>query len=686
MYSDLRAQTTKKLRLRKLKILLVDEMTQNLDLHESLLRRHGFEVIAVINGEEALKRLKTNSINLIISEIWMPTMDGFQLFMECKKDANWRSIPFIFYTKSADKEDVQFALDLGAEEVISQSKPPIQIVEIIKKVIKENPQKIQNTEALSIERDEEVLNRYYERLINRLETMTQDMAELRESEEQFQAIAQFANDTIITINHKSIIVFWNHKATIMFGHSADEIIGAQITCIMPERFQTAHIKAINTLVSSGKKSLIETPIEMVGLRKDGSEFPIEISIADWKTNQEGFYTAIIRDITERKQMDGTLARARDYLTKQVADKTQLLINEKHRNEAIIETVPVGILVFENDGSLSLANKTIKEDYWNTYHEELPVGYNCQKRADNIFLKTVQQLFRAKKGESITIEPKQGVHLQCFSAIPRFLGKRPFGAIIEVHDVTPFIEFEKLRNQFVSTVSHELRTPISVIVQSISNLERFKDRMTSELQEEIMQVMSLNAQLMTETVEELLFISRIDEQRIPLEWADYSPYDIVNEVIVQLDLKRTAQEIKLTPYIDQSIQLYGDPQKIAQIIRILVDNALKYASNGGTISITAVDNYLGEYNHQNQDGALIQVIDTGRGIPKEDLQYIFRRFYRSEDVSGTPGTGLGLAIAQELTQLHHGEIYVKSEYGKGSTFSVFLPRVPHDIKIATNLIE
>ena len=385
-------------------------------------------------------------------------------------------------------------------------------------------------------------------------------------------------------------------------------------------------------------------------------------------------------------MARTLAIAREYLTKQVADKTQLLLNEKQRNEAIIETVPVGILVFESDGTLSLANKTIKEYYWNIFQEELPLGYNCQKRADNSFLKTIQHLFRAKKGESITIEPKQGIHLQCLSAIPRYLGKRPFGAIIEVHDVSPFIEFEKLRNQFVSTVSHELRTPISVISQSISNLERFKDRLTSELHEEIMQVMSLNAQLMTETVEELLFISRIDEQRIPIEWADYSLYDITNEVILQLDPKRTAQGIKLSPFIDQSIQLYGDPQKIAQIIRILVENALKYTSNDGTITITAIDNYLGEYNQQNQDGALIQVIDSGRGIPKEDLQHIFRRFYRSDDVIGTPGTGLGLAIAQELTQLHHGEIYVASEYRIGSTFSVFLPRVPHNIKLAHNIIE
>ena len=233
-----------KLRLRTLKILLVDEIIENHYLHESLLRRHGFEVISVINGEEALKLLKTNSINLILSDIWMSTMNGFQLLMECKKDKNLRSIPLIFYPKSADREDIQFAIDLGAEEVILQSKSPIDIVEIIKRVIQENLQKVQNPEVLTSTTEEEILNRYHERLISRLETMTQDMAELRESEEQFRTMAQFANDAIITINHKSKIVFWNQKATIMFGHPVDEIIGSQITCIMPERFRNDHMKGL----------------------------------------------------------------------------------------------------------------------------------------------------------------------------------------------------------------------------------------------------------------------------------------------------------------------------------------------------------------------------------------------------------------------------------------------------------
>jgi signal transduction histidine kinase len=126
-------------------------------------------------------------------------------------------------------------------------------------------------------------------------------------------------------------------------------------------------------------------------------------------------------------------------------------------------------------------------------------------------------------------------------------------------------------------------------------------------------------------------------------------------------------------IPKGINLIGDLKRIDQIFRIFIDNSIKYSKNNTKIELRAVDHYKGKYNKRKVDGVLFQIIDYGIGIAKKDLPYIFKRFYRSEDVKEIPGTGLGLPIAKEFILLHEGEVYVESKLGQGSTFYVFLPR-------------
>ncbi|MFQ5904425.1 MAG: ATP-binding protein, partial [Candidatus Binatia bacterium] len=397
-------------------------------------------------------------------------------------------------------------------------------------------------------------------------------------------------------------------------------------------------------------------------------------LVDYAKMAEENVLMITKDITTRKQAEKTLAKARDSLSKQVAEKTQHLLEEKNRVETIIETIPEGLLVFDMDGTLSLANKTAKEYYWNLYHEELPVGYNCLKRADNIVLETVKKIFLAQKGEVIMIEPKPGLHLQFSSAVTRVPGELPFGTIIEVRDISPFINFDTMRKQFVSSVSHELRTPISAIVQSTSNIEKYKKRLSEAQQDQLLDIISRNATLMAKLIDDLLLVSRIDEHRITVEWRKYRPLEILQDVLTELESGRKAKAIAIHVDVDKEIQLLGDRQKIGQIFRIFLDNALKYSYEQTAIKVKVIDHYKGPYNPQARDGVLLQFHDSGRGIREKDMSFLFERFFRSEDVREIPGTGLGLAIAQELTGLHEGEIFVESEFGKGSIFSVFLPRL------------
>jgi PAS domain S-box-containing protein len=124
--------------------------------------------------------------------------------------------------------------------------------------------------------------------------------QLQNSEERFHSVTQTASDAIITIDERGDIVYWNKAATTTFGYPEEEVLGKQLSLIMPERFQTRHRKGVNRLVSNGKPSILGKVVEMVGLTKEGREFPIELSLASWKVGEEVYFSGILRDITERK--------------------------------------------------------------------------------------------------------------------------------------------------------------------------------------------------------------------------------------------------------------------------------------------------------------------------------------------------------------------------------------------------
>ncbi len=359
----------------------------------------------------------------------------------------------------------------------------------------------------------------------------------------------------------------------------------------------------------------------------------------------------------------------------VKERTSELSKEKQRIETIIETVPNGILVLESDGSLYLSNRIFRRYYQKILQEKIHQDFNINETPSIQLFDTIRKLITSKDPEPITIEPYKGLYLKLYSAPLESRTKKPFGFIIELNDVTPFVEFDNQRKQFVSTVSHELRTPISAIIQSLNNIKKYGDRMQVDTRNKLMNILDLNADLLAQMIEDLLLVSRIDEKRIKLEWKKYNLKDLLNEVLYVLEPKRREKEIEITLEADNDILLFGDQKRIGQIFRNLVDNAIKYSPKGSKIVVKTIDNYLGKYNQLKKEGVLIQVIDNGRGIHKDEISHLFQRFFRSDEIREISGTGLGLSIARDLARNHQGEIFVDSEYGKGSTFSVFLPRIP-----------
>ena len=233
--------------------------------------------------------------------------------------------------------------------------------------------------------------------------------------------------------------------------------------------------------------------------------------------------------------------------------------------------------------------------------------------------------------------------------------------------------EQKLEQFVSTVSHELRTPLTVLMMSIEYLKNNKDSISKDVFEKLIENMSRNSELLKELIENILTLSKIDEKRLKMDWKEFSPVEVIRKILDLMEPRLKDKNLSVDVDVADAIKIYGDINLIDQLFRILIDNAIKYSNTSSRIEIKAFEDRNKCYGSKDIDGIVFKFTDLGIGIRKEDIPNLFDRFFRSEDVREVPGTGLGLSIAKELTLLHNGKIFVKSEYGKGSTFSVFLPK-------------
>ncbi len=258
-----------------------------------------------------------------------------------------------------------------------------------------------------------------------------------------------------------------------------------------------------------------------------------------------------------------------------------------------------------------------------------------------------------------------------------IGKHPIIQGI-FHNISERKKAEQRLKNLISTVSHELRTPITVLMMSIDLYKQKRDSLNPEVLNSIIETEERNVLLLKDLSEDLLLVSQIDEKRLKLELSEYNPFKLLENIVIFLEPFTQEKNVRFRLNIDENINVKGDIKRIDQIFRIILDNAIKYSYENTIIEISTFNNYQGEYNPKRVDGVLFQFKNHGIGISKRDLPHIFERFYRASNVSGTSGTGLGLSIAKDLIEIHQGCIYLESELGEKTTFSIFFPRIANNI--------
>lgn len=241
------------------------------------------------------------------------------------------------------------------------------------------------------------------------------MESLEHSEEHFRSVAETAIDAVITADKNGKIIFWNKKAELMFGHKVDEIVGQPVAMIMPERFREDHRQGLNRAASRKKAKIIGNTFELVGLKKDGSEFPLELSLANWETKEGIFFTAIIRDISQRKQAQDQLERrvdertvelgkANKQLRRQIVEceQAQTALRESELKYAtLVEDALIGVYIIQ-DGKIEFANEKFADIYG--YSKEELIGMdslNLVHPDDRLLVKKLRE--KRLKGAKVPAE-------------------------------------------------------------------------------------------------------------------------------------------------------------------------------------------------------------------------------------------------------------------------------------------
>ncbi|RTR30388.1 HAMP domain-containing protein [Robertmurraya yapensis] len=360
---------------------------------------------------------------------------------------------------------------------------------------------------------------------------------------------------------------------------------------------------------------------------------------------------------------GELATAFNQMGRQLKFNLNALSQEKEQLSSILSSMVDGVITFNRDGTILITNPPAERFLQDWYFEQ----DGRAKSTEEVPTK-VMELFQL----AVNTEQEQvgEIHVQgrfwVIIVSPLYNNKFIRGAVAVVRDMTEERQLDKLRQDFIANVSHELRTPISMlqgyseaIVDGIAATEDEKIEMARVIYDESLRMGRL--------VNELLDLARMEAGHIQLTISEIEVKPYLERIIRKFQGLAKEKEIYLQGNFERLEPYFAfDGDRIEQVLTNLIDNAMRYTEDHGTINVTA---------NTDEKGLHIEVFNTGIGIPEEDLPFVFERFYKSDKARtrGSSGTGLGLAIAKNIIEGHKGYITVQSKAGHGTTFSFFIPR-------------
>lgn len=355
---------------------------------------------------------------------------------------------------------------------------------------------------------------------------------------------------------------------------------------------------------------------------------------------------------------GSLAKTFNEMADMLEIKISDSLDKQNKLEAILESMESGVIAITAAGKVMLINPYAKSLFG--IGEDI-IGKNISNYIiDHDFLSFIRDVMDIDAKEIKLFHPFER-EIKVKKA--PIIGQRgsEIGIVISIQDITDIKRLENMRSQFVANVSHELKTPLTSIKGFSETLRIVDDENTKN---KFLDIIDKETDRLTLLIDDILILSNIENMN-KLSNEKFNPNEVVEDVINMIKKEAAKKNISIDVEKKFNGLLVGDKDKFYQVVLNLTTNSIKYSNENGNVKI---------FTNKSKDKFVLMVKDDGIGIPKEDLPRIFERFYIVDKSRTSKSTGLGLAIVKHIVKLFNGEIFVESEVGKGSKFTVISKNV------------
>lgn len=499
-------------------------------------------------------------------------------------------------------------------------------------------------------------------------------------QEQFQKIFQNSNEGLIVVNKDGIIETINPKLLEMFGYlEEEELVGQKLEILIPKKLQKDHVQKRESYHAAPRNRSMGVGGNLAALRKDGSEFPVEISLSYYKDNAETKVIGFIIDITKRVEVEEELIKLNNDLEKEVLRRTEKINEQNKLLKSIAENFPNGnIYVINRKFKIEWADGKILRNLGLT--DKSLVGVSFLNRLPDNLKKTLEpHLNNLLNGNTIKFEIEEKGNYYSIYGVPLSKEKnRVDKALLVEMDITiekineltieknlaKEKELNELKSRFVAMASHEFRTPLSTIDSSATLIGKYEDTKFQEKRAIHVDRIKRTVSNLTMILNDFLSLEKLESGKIELNYSQRNLHDFLSENIEEVSvIKKSNQTVTLKEF-SKDIVLKTDFNVLKNCVLNLLSNALKYSEQDGEIILSVRDEV---------DSLKISIQDFGIGIPLADQDLLFSRFHRAGNVTNIEGTGLGLNIVQRYLNALGGKITFISKKGAGSTFTLHIPK-------------